>query len=550
MHNKVLKVHPRDNIIVALQDLQKGERVVLEEEKFNLVSDVPSKHKFAAVQFAPGDQVIMYGVIVGKATKEISSGEVITTRNIVHATADYQIQSVDYEWIPPDHSEFANRTFMGYHRSDGQVGTMNYWLVIPLVFCENRNINVIREALNEQLGYATAKSFRVDTQSLIDQYQSGQDASSILATDIILDQEELRQRRIFQNVDGIKYLTHEGGCGGTRQDTQMLCKLLAGYINHSNVAGATLLSLGCQNAQVSLMKQTMTEHYPNCSKPIYYLEQQDSESERELIANAVKQTFAGLMEANKIERAPASLSKLKLGLECGGSDGFSGLTANPALGYTSDLLVALGGTTMLAEFPELNGIEQELINRCSNQEIARKFSSLMKSYSDEARRSQSSFAFNPSPGNIRDGLITDAIKSAGAAKKGGTSPVTDVLDYAEPSIHPGLNLVCTPGNDVESTTGLAGSGANIIVFTTGLGTPTGNAVAPTIKVSTNSQLAQRMEDIIDLDTGSIISGASTIESKGRELLELIITVASGDVVPKAVHLGQDDFIPWKRGISL
>ncbi|MEL6945349.1 MAG: UxaA family hydrolase, partial [Bacteroidota bacterium] len=268
------------------------------------------------------------------------------------------------------------------------------------------------------------------------------------------------------------------------------------------------------------------------------------------IAEAVKKTFVGLMQANKIKRQEAPLSKIVLGLECGGSDGFSGITANPALGHTSDLITALGGKTILSEFPELNGVEQELINRCANKVLAEKFTKLMTAYSNSAVAAGSGFDMNPSPGNIKDGLITDAMKSAGAAKKGGTSPIMDVLDYTEQATQAGLNLLCTPGNDVESTTGLAGSGANMIVFTTGLGTPTGNPIAPTIKFSSNTILYDRMNDIIDINAGTIVEGIDTIESKGEELLELIIEVASGRKLTKAETLGQDDFIPWKRGISL
>jgi altronate hydrolase len=239
-----------------------------------------------------------------------------------------------------------------------------------------------------------------------------------------------------------------------------------------------------------------------------------------------------------------------VGVKCGGSDGFSGISANPAVGYCSDLLVGLGAKVLLAEFPELCGVEQELIDRATSEDKARKFIRLMKEYSDEAERAGSGFHMNPSPGNIRDGLITDAIKSAGAAKKGGSSPVVDVLDYTEKATRPGLSLVCTPGNDVEATTGKAASGANLILFTTGLGTPTGNPVCPTIKVATNSQLARRMADIIDIDCGPVIEGEISISEMGEQILEYVIRAASGEVIPKAVLLNQDDFIPWKRGVSL
>jgi altronate hydrolase len=239
-----------------------------------------------------------------------------------------------------------------------------------------------------------------------------------------------------------------------------------------------------------------------------------------------------------------------VGVKCGGSDGFSGISANPAVGYCSDLLVALNAKVLLAEFPELCGAEQNLIDRTEDEAAARKFMHLMKRYSDAAEAAGSGFHMNPSPGNIKDGLITDAIKSSGAAKKGGTSPVVDVLDYTEPATKPGLSLVCTPGNDVEATTGKAASGATLILFTTGLGTPTGNPVCPTIKVSSNSSLTKRMNDIIDIDTGPVIEGDKTIEQMGEDILEYCIKAASGEVIPKAVLLNQDDFIPWKRGVSL
>jgi altronate hydrolase len=257
-----------------------------------------------------------------------------------------------------------------------------------------------------------------------------------------------------------------------------------------------------------------------------------------------------LAEANKATRAPAGLSHLCVGLKCGGSDGFSGISANPAIGHTADLLAAIGGRTILSEFPELCGVEQELINRSAGKEISDRFAQLMRDYQARARSVGSGFEANPSPGNIRDGLITDAMKSAGAAKKGGKSPVTAVLDYPEPSTVPGLNLQCTPGNDVECVTAQVAAGANVVLFTTGLGTPTGNPITPVVKLSTNSTLAQRMEDIIDVDTGGIIAGEATIEKMGENILEHVIKVASGDVRTKAELKGQADFIPWKRGVSL
>ena len=239
-----------------------------------------------------------------------------------------------------------------------------------------------------------------------------------------------------------------------------------------------------------------------------------------------------------------------LGLKCGGSDGFSGISANPAIGHTADLLAALGGRGILSEFPELCGVEQDLINRSTSKDVSDRFMQLMEAYAARAKAVGSGFDMNPSPGNIRDGLITDAMKSAGAEKKGGTSPVTAVLDYPEYSSVPGLNLQCTPGNDVECVTAQAGAGASVVLFTTGLGTPTGNPIAPVVKISTNSDLARRMGDIIDIDAGAVVSGEKTIEQMGEGILDLAVSVASGEMHTKAEILGQRDFIPWKRGVSL
>ncbi len=549
--NTILKIHPADNAIVALTNLRKGETVQLDGEEFYLLDDIPAKHKFATQDLNAGDAVTMYGVLVGKAQNFILKGGLISTANVKHAAGNYQVNGErNIQWQAPNVSKWQNRTFQGYHRADGSVGTANYWVVIPLVFCENRNLQVLREALVEDLGYSRKNTYQQQAQNLILLYQAGKTVEEILQADIDVAVLEEETPRLFPNVDGIKFLAHDGGCGGTRDDSRALCGLLAGYITHPNVAGATVLSLGCQIAQISLLQEEIQKRDANFSKPIYYLEQQKIGTEEKLIQQALKQTFAGLMLANQLQREPAPLSKLCIGLECGGSDGFSGISANPAIGYTSDLLVALDGTVILSEFPELCGVEQELSDRCVDVATAERFGYLMQTYNARAQAVGSGFDMNPSPGNIRDGLITDAIKSAGAAKKGGTSPVTAVLDYPEKVTKPGLNLLCTPGNDVESTTAEVGSGANIVLFTTGLGTPTGNPIAPVIKLATNTALAKRMPDIIDINTGSIIEGEETIAEAGERILEYVIKVASGEREVSAMRHGQDDFIVWKRGVSL
>lgn len=548
MSTRILKIHPADNVLVALTDLKAGEKISYNGSSATLAESIPAKHKLVLNALEAGSEIIMYGVLVGKTTQAIQAGSSVNTGNVKHTASGFSGKTKKVEWKAPDVSRWKDKTFLGYHRDDGQVGTANYWIVIPMVFCENRNVNAIRHAFEEALGFGKPDIYKSFVHELVDLFQHGK-ADAISSHSFTPDGSGTRSK-IFRNIDGIKFLTHEGGCGGTRQDSEALCALFAGYINNPNVAGATILSLGCQNAQVDILTSKLQKLNPHFSKPLVILEQQKEGTEQTLLVNAIKATFLHLIEVNKQERKPAPLSKLVVGLECGGSDGFSGISANPAIGHTSDLVAALGGSSILSEFPELCGVEQELINRCTNEESANRFIQLMRAYAKAAEAVGSGFDMNPSPGNIKDGLITDAMKSAGAAKKGGTSPVSDVLDYTEYVKRPGLNLLCTPGNDVESTTAMAGSGANVMLFTTGLGTPTGNPVVPVIKVSSNTRLAEKMPDIIDVNCGPVISGEKTIEQLGEDILDLIIDVASGTRKAKATLLNQDDFIPWKRGVSL
>lgn len=531
---QVIKIDSKDNVWVALTELPIG-AIDFNGVSLEVKETIPQKHKVLLEDLSKGDQIIMYGVPVGIALEDLRAGSLLTIENTKHFAEPLSLDNrQQYTWDAPTIGKWKDRTFNGYHRSSGKVGTANYWLFVPLVFCENRNLKMIEEALIKQLGYYKPNKY----ESLVSKHLSGQITQTTYATS-----------QVFENVDGIRFLYHHGGCGGTRQDAETLLRLLAGYVHHPNVAGATVLSLGCQHAQADWFRSIQKELYPGSEKPVLYFEQQQMPSEEELISSAISETLEALKEANKTERQPATLDKLVVGLECGGSDGFSGISANPVLGRVSDLLVALKASTILSEFPELNGVEQNIIDRCETTGLAEKFVRIQRAYESHAQAVGSGFDMNPSPGNIKDGLITDAIKSAGAAKKGGSAPVSDILDYTEPVTKPGLNLLCTPGNDVESTTGLAGSGANIILFTTGLGTPTGNPVAPVIKVSSNSALADRMSDIIDVNTGGVIDGSKTIEEAGDELLEKIIGVASGEQT-KAMLLEQNDFIPWKRGVSL
>ena len=535
----ILKIHPKDNVVVALDNLKKGYTIQLENVSFDLVDPIPLKHKFALVEFQPSDPIYMYGVLVGEALVTIPQGGVLTTENVKHKIQKVEGKTAPWEWTAPDTTKWEKRTFMGYPRPDGQVGTENIWLFFPLVFCENRNIEKLKVIFEKEFNPPEKEPL----QQLLSQLVQGNTERNSPIEKVA------HKANPYDNIK-VRFLTHQGGCGGTRQDAQSLARLLAGYVNNPNVAGATVLSLGCQNLEISVFKEALSDLQKGNEKPVLIFDQQTEGTVDAFLSKIISQSFEEIQKANEIKRTPSPLSKLTIGLECGGSDGFSGITANPTLGQVSDILSALGGKTILAEFPELAGVEQELVNRCTSDALAQKFLSLMKQYENAAEKVGSGFDMNPSPGNIKDGLITDAMKSAGAAKKSGNAPIREVLDYTEYANTDGVSLLCTPGNDVESTTALAGSGANIILFTTGLGTPTGNPITPVIKVSSNSILTQKMNDIIDFDCGTIITEKRSLEEVGEDLLEYIIAVASGDEIPKAVQLKQHDFIPWKRGVSL
>jgi len=507
MQKKIMKVNASDNVAVALVNLKAGDVISFENQDIKIISDTKSKHKIALEKFESGDRIIMYGVLVGSANGVLKKGDVLTIENVKHQSEKVFGRTESFNWTAPNVDKWKERTFLGYHREDGQVGTENVWLFFPLVFCENRNIEILKEVFEKELLKQKVNPHQMLLRSLV----SGEEETEVAST----------TPDVFDNID-VKFITHPGGCGGIRQDSESLAKLLAGYVNNPNVAGATVLSLGCQNLQINIFKDALNTINPNIKKPVLIYEQQQMGTIDNMLSVIIKESFEAIKKANNFGRKPAPLSKLRVGLECGGSDGFSGISANPTLGAVSDMLAALKGIAILSEFPELCGVEQELVNRCVSDEAGVKFLKLMKAYEKSVVDAGSGFDMNPSPGNIKDGLITDAMKSAGAAKKGGTSPVQDVLDYGEYITKPGLNLLCTPGNDVESTTAMVGSGANVVLFTTGLGTPTGNPIAPIIKVSSNTELAQKMPDIIDIETGAVIRGEKTIEEMADEMLEFII----------------------------
>ena len=536
-----LRLHPRDDLLVALADLSAGTRIDDSGREFILLDAIPAKHKFSARALSRNTTVRLYNVVIGRAASDLAAGVQITPERIAPVKTDVPAPPSREQWIPPDYGPWRQASFAGYLRRDGRAATANIWLLIPLVFCENRNLEMMWQALTGELGYSASRPYRAVIRRLLDNRE---------ADPAVPETGQAPEPRLFPNIDGIKFLKHSGGCGGTPRDAVELCGLLAGYITHPNCAGATVLSLGCQHATIAALEREIERRCPGFNRPLFIYEQQKSVSERDMLAVALKQSLEGMRLADRSRRQPVPLQKLVLGVECGGSDGFSGISANPAMGAACDIVVAAGGSVILGEFPELSGMESEIVRRCVSDEAAGRFMKIMRDYNALARMLDTGFGQNPSQGNIGDGLFNIAVKSAGAARKGGTSPVVDVLDYPQWVQRPGLNLLNTPGHDVESTTALAGAGANVILFSTGLGTPTGNALVPVIKISSNSELCQRMPDIIDIDAGTVISGIETPESVGKRILDFTLEVASGLTTPRAVALGQDDFIPWKRSVSL
>ncbi len=359
-----MKIAAADNVAVALTDLKAGEQVEVAGNTYELTSAISAKHKFALQDLRVRDSVIMYGVVVGEVVSPIRLGEALTTSNLRHHASGFQVKSSTYKWNAPDVSKWRDRNFAGYRRSDGQVGTRNYWLVVPLVFCENRNILALQQAFEKELGNASPQTYTRHVSELVRLYREGK-SNEIETYPFSRDGIAEQGSRVFRNVDGVKFLTHEMGCGGTRQDAQALCGLIAGYIHHPNVAGATILSLGCQHAQSTILQEEIHKRNPKFDKPLFIFDQQQSNLESAMMEGAIRKTFQGLVKANELERTPAPLSALSVGLKCGGSDGFSGISANPAIGHLADIISVLGGKGILAEFPELCGVEQNLIDRCA-----------------------------------------------------------------------------------------------------------------------------------------------------------------------------------------
>jgi altronate dehydratase len=498
-----IRLHPSDNVIVALADLAAG--AALTEHGVTLTMPVPRGHKIATVPIAQGAQVIRYGQIIGTATQPIGAGEHIHTHNLgmgAHSQ-DYAFASeVRALQLPVDPA----RRFMGYHRADGQVGTRNYLGVLTSVNCSGSVARFIAEACEKDTWLEA-----------------------------------------FPNVDGVVPIVHGTGCGMSGKDEgyDTLFRTLQGYARNPNFGGILLVGLGCEVMQIpDLIGHGRMRGDGNFK----YMTIQQTGGTRRTIEKGVAMLKEMAVVANQVTRQQAGLEHLMVGMQCGGSDGYSGITANPALGYASDLLVAHGGTTILSETPEIYGAEHLLTRRAVTPEVGAKIVERIKWWEDYTGRWGGEMDNNPSPGNKKGGLTTILEKSLGAVAKGGTAPLTQVYKFAEPVTERGFVYMDSPGYDPASVTGQIASGANLIAFTTGRGSVSGYKPTPCIKLATNSEMYDRMSEDMDVNCGDIITDGVTLEAKGQEIFDLFIRVASGEETKsEALGFGGAEFVPWAMG---
>ncbi len=495
--NAAIQLHPSDNVAIARVPLAPGMELRVEGRAVTVKSGIAAGHKVALQPIGAGERVLRYGQIIGFAKAAIAPGEHIHTHNLA-----YEELALDYEYPTADiplPERKASPTFMGYLRKDGSAGTRNYIAVVAASNCAAHTAELI------------ARSFE--------------------------------NVQLPSNIDGVVAFPHGDGCGHTPgADTEQLLRICEGVLLHPNVAAAVILGLGCETNQIA--------HYlgPDAprSRRLIGLNVQDSGGTIATVETAHRQILDLMAQCSEERRVPLPASKIVLGLNCGGSDSFSGITANPALGYCSDLLAEIGATAVLAETPEIFGAEHLLIKRARNREVGEKLAAVVRGYKTYLNRFGGSFNDNPSPGNKEGGLTTLLEKSLGAAAKGGTSTLNDVLEYAERITVPGFNFMNTPGYDPVSLTGLAAGGCNLIAFTTGRGSAIGFPTIPVLKIATNTFTYKRMTDNMDLNAGLIADGEKTVRQVGEEIFEALIRVASGEKT-KAELIGHKEFVPWRIG---
>lgn len=495
-----IRLHPEDNVDIALADLLAG----AESLGVRAAERVARGHKMANRAIRAGENIRRYGQIIGAATQDIGAGAHVHVHNIAMAdhAQDYAFAS-EARPLPP---ATETRSFMGYRRADGGAGTRNYLGVLTSVNCSGSVARFIAEAA-----------------------------------------ERTEWFKALTNVDGIVPIAHASGCGmsGSDEGYATLMRTLQGYARNPNFGGILLVGLGCEVLQIP---DLVGRGRMRADNNFRHMTIQQVGGTRRTVERGVEALREMAEIANAYVREPIPVSELLIGMQCGGSDGYSGITANPALGVASDILVQHGGTTILSETSEIYGAEHLLTRRAVTPEVGQKLIDRIRWWEDYTARNKGEMNNNPSPGNKRGGLTTILEKSLGAVAKGGSAPMQDVYLFAEPIRARGFVFMDSPGYDPCSVTGQIASGANLIVFTTGRGSVSGYKPVPCIKVATNSEMFRHMEEDMDLNTGDIIDGGVSLADKGREMFELFIRVASGEVTKsEALGFGGAEFVPWQIG---
>lgn len=489
-----IKIHPNDNVAVALTPLSAGRTLDVDGTSVTLSEDIPQGHKFALGDIEEGKEIIKYGCPIGIAKQSVSCGSWIHTHNIHTGLGD--LLTYTYHKSVSELPATSTRTFKGYRRADGKAGIRNEIWIIPTVGCVNN-----------------------------------------VATAI----ERRAQKFVQGSVEGIVAFPHPYGCSQMGDDQENTRKILADLINHPNAGAVLVLGLGCENSNIDVLKSYIGEYDP---ERVRFLVAQECEDE---IAQALD-IIENLAEyASQFQREDIDCSELIIGMKCGGSDGLSGITANPVVGGFSDILISKGGTTVLTEVPEMFGAETQLMNRCANEELFHKTVDLINNFKQYFQRHDQTIYENPSPGNKKGGISTLEDKSLGCTQKSGSAPVKDVLSYGDPVVTKGLNLLSAPGNDLVASTALAASGAHIVLFTTGRGTPFACPV-PTMKISSNSALNVKKSNWIDFNCGTLVEG-DTLAELSAKLFEEVIEIASGKQV-KSEIAGFHDMAIFKQGVTL
>jgi len=493
-----VRLDARDNVVTAARPLELGSDV----EGVKTRALIARGHKVAIADIAAGEPVLKYAQLIGYAASDIAAGDHVHTHNLEFRAVDQAYEfGTDLRPVTPATGD----TFMGYHRPNGRVGTRNTIAILTSVNCSATAARMI----------------------------AGHFTDEVLAA--------------YPNIDGVTAYVHGTGCGmaGDGEGFEALQRVMWGYARNPNVAGVLMVGLGCEMNQIDWL----IEAYGMTPGPLFQaMNIQDVAGLRRTIELGVEKVTAMLPLVNAFERAPAPVSELMVALQCGGSDAWSGITANPALGHACDLLVAQGGTGVLAETPEIYGAEHMLTRRAVNRDVGEKLVGLVRWWEDYTARNKGSMDNNPSPGNKKGGLTTILEKSLGASAKGGTSPLTGVFKYAEPVNVKGFTFMDSPGYDPASVTGQIASGCNVVCFTTGRGSAFGAKPSPSIKIATNSEMYARMTEDMDVDAGVILSEGRSVEEVGREIYQLILAVASGArTKSEAQGLGEFEFVPWQIG---